>query len=66
MAPKILFYLLAAAATFTSVTAVAIPEPSSNFVIPEDVEILDLRTDEDKALVRPPRTTKVIKTLTHF
>lgn len=52
MAPKIFLYLLAAASTIASVSAIAIPEAApAPFVIPEDVEILDLRTDADKALV---------------
>ncbi|KAF2687559.1 hypothetical protein K458DRAFT_192032 [Lentithecium fluviatile CBS 122367] len=49
MAPKPLVYLLAiTAAGIASVSAVALPEPKP-FTIPADVEILDLRTEEDKA-----------------
>lgn len=55
MAPKMLYYLLAVASAITSASAVAIAIPEAApapFVIPEDVEVLDLRTDSDKALVR--------------
>ncbi|KAF2188552.1 hypothetical protein K469DRAFT_748338 [Zopfia rhizophila CBS 207.26] len=49
MAPRVLLYLLAAAAGITSVSAAALPEPAP-FSIPADAEILDLRTEEDKKL----------------
>lgn len=51
MAPKFLFALLAAAVGISSVSAAALPEAApvpAPFVIPDDVEILDLRTEEDK------------------
>lgn len=52
MTPKAFLYLLAAASTIASVSAVTIPGAApAPFVIPEDAEILHLRTDEDKALV---------------
>lgn len=51
MAPKLLFTLLAVAVGTSSVSAAALPEAApvaAPFTIPDDVEILDLRTDEDK------------------
>lgn len=51
MAPKFFFALLAAAIGISSVSAAALPEAApvpAPFTIPDDVEILDLRTDEDK------------------
>jgi hypothetical protein len=49
MAPKSLIYILVIAATsLTTATAAALPEPMP-FSIPADVEILDLRTEADKA-----------------
>ncbi|KAF2007055.1 hypothetical protein P154DRAFT_569754 [Amniculicola lignicola CBS 123094] len=50
MAPKIFFYLFAAAG-ITTATAAAVPDAAPApvpFTIPSDVEILDLRTEEDK------------------
>ncbi|KAH8597335.1 hypothetical protein B0O99DRAFT_685244 [Bisporella sp. PMI_857] len=50
---NILSFILAAAVGISSVSAaaVAVPEAApAPFVIPDDVEILDLRTEEDKAL----------------